>query len=588
MAINKKLIHFKTFANFNSQKLSANEANTKYTTGVSGTETTGNPDILYQSICFIKDTQQIWTHGCIYSAPSNILNIIEENELVTAEALADLDDRLKVVEEGGGDIEVPTKTSDLTNDSGFITADDTVAKANQLTTARNINGNVFNGTTDITNYVTCSTGASTTAKTASISTGFTLKTGSQVRVKFSAVNTASAPTLNIQSTGAKRMSYKGSLITNANFTFNTNKIYTFTYDGTYWVLEGDWDTVDISGKQDKLVSGTSIKTVNGESLLGSGNIAISSSQPIHFFQMDGGSGNTYLISRMSADSVLPTRVGDIITVFNTTSVDFNITNDSQILYDGTTTMTYSVVGEAFTIKPLSSVSFVLANDTTLTPIVPVVSTSGGNTSSTAESANTLSTARNINGISFNGSADITNYGTCSTAASTAAKTVNITGFSLVAGARVSVNFTSGNTAGSMTLNVSNTGAKSVVYRGNANTPTLDAGTYDFIYTGSQWELLTSKANNRFTIERASINAAAQPNTFIRFYYSTGVASLNVSSTTTANPLYEYAFSFNSGSTATTFTYPSTWKWANGNIPSIKANKTYHVSVIDNCAVIAEF
>ena len=215
-------------------------------------------------------------------------------------------------------------------------------------------------------------------------------------------------------------------------------------------------------------------------------------------------------------------------------------------------------------------------------------TSGGNTSSTVESANTLSTARNINGISFNGSADITNYGTCSTAASTAAKKADITGFSLVTGARISINFTSGNTAGSMTLNISNTGAKSVVYRGNANTPILDAGTYDFIYTGSQWELLTSKANNRFTVERASINAAAQPNTFVRFYYSTGVTSLNVSSTTTENPLYEYAFSFNSGSTATTFTYPSAWKWANGNTPTINANKTYHVSVIDNCAVIAEF
>lgn len=51
MAINKKLIHFKTFANFNSKKLSANEANTQYTLGVNGTVTTGDPEILYQSVC---------------------------------------------------------------------------------------------------------------------------------------------------------------------------------------------------------------------------------------------------------------------------------------------------------------------------------------------------------------------------------------------------------------------------------------------------------------------------------------------------------------------------------------------------------
>jgi hypothetical protein len=47
MAINKKLIHFNTFENFNSKKLSANEANTQYTLGISGEIQKGSPDILY-------------------------------------------------------------------------------------------------------------------------------------------------------------------------------------------------------------------------------------------------------------------------------------------------------------------------------------------------------------------------------------------------------------------------------------------------------------------------------------------------------------------------------------------------------------
>lgn len=46
MAINKKLIHFQTLANFEAQ-LSA-----------------GN--ILDTSICFIKDAKKIWTHGEFY------------------------------------------------------------------------------------------------------------------------------------------------------------------------------------------------------------------------------------------------------------------------------------------------------------------------------------------------------------------------------------------------------------------------------------------------------------------------------------------------------------------------------------------
>ena len=135
---------------------------------------------------------------------------------------------------------IPTKTSDLTNDSGFITANDNAASATKLANIRYLNGVPFDGSANAINYAVCSTPASTTAKTVSISR-FSLVTGAQVRVEFDSPNTASAPTLNVGSTGAKRMSYKGSLITNTNFTFNPTKIYTFTYDGTYWVLEGDWD-----------------------------------------------------------------------------------------------------------------------------------------------------------------------------------------------------------------------------------------------------------------------------------------------------------------------------------------------------------
>ena len=68
MAINKKLIHFKTFETFNSLKLSANEENTKYTLGVNGEVQDGAPDILYQSIVWIKDTQKQWTHGQVYDS----------------------------------------------------------------------------------------------------------------------------------------------------------------------------------------------------------------------------------------------------------------------------------------------------------------------------------------------------------------------------------------------------------------------------------------------------------------------------------------------------------------------------------------
>lgn len=67
MAINKKLIHFNKKATFNSQKLSANNSNTQYQVGGTGTVQTGAPDINYQSIVYIKDSKEIWTHGQFYA-----------------------------------------------------------------------------------------------------------------------------------------------------------------------------------------------------------------------------------------------------------------------------------------------------------------------------------------------------------------------------------------------------------------------------------------------------------------------------------------------------------------------------------------
>lgn len=63
-----KFIHFKTFDNFNQMKLSANDDNTQYTVGIKGEVTSGTDvDVPYQAIAFIKDTEQIWTHGKLYN-----------------------------------------------------------------------------------------------------------------------------------------------------------------------------------------------------------------------------------------------------------------------------------------------------------------------------------------------------------------------------------------------------------------------------------------------------------------------------------------------------------------------------------------
>lgn len=72
MAINKKLIHFNKKTTFNSQKLSANASNTQYQVGGTGTVQTGAPDINYQSIVYIKDSKEIWTHGQFYGSAASV------------------------------------------------------------------------------------------------------------------------------------------------------------------------------------------------------------------------------------------------------------------------------------------------------------------------------------------------------------------------------------------------------------------------------------------------------------------------------------------------------------------------------------
>ncbi|WP_147615130.1 gp53-like domain-containing protein [Treponema pectinovorum] len=98
------------------------------------------------------------------------------------------------------------------------------------------------------------------------------------------------------------------------------------------------------------------------------------------------------------------------------------------------------------------------------------------------------------GFKFNGiqnNADRTNYAVCSTPAATQAKNCDCAGFNLVTGAEITVKFTMTNTANSPMLNVNNTGAKPIYYRGSEVASSILSAncTYTFRYNGSQYELV---------------------------------------------------------------------------------------------------
>lgn len=118
-------------------------------------------------------------------------------------------------------------------------------------------------------------------------------------------------------------------------------------------------------------------------------------------------------------------------------------------------------------------------------------TGNGGTGRTDGKVTALATKRTIDGMQFDGSANIHHYAECSTDAATAAKTVTLSGFTLATGARIIVRFTVTNTASNPTLNVNGTGAKAIQYRNAAISAGYLAANRlsEFVYDGSAWELI---------------------------------------------------------------------------------------------------
>ena len=152
-------------------------------------------------------------------------------------------------------------------------------------------------------YVTCSTPGSTVAKAVAITGITSLENGMTINVRFANGNTASNPTMNLNSLGSKPIYRYGNTPAgnSEELSWYSGEIISLVYStennvNGCWVLKG-WNNTTYSslapasggadeslvttgekytwnGKQDELVSGTNIKTINNQSLLGSGNISI--------------------------------------------------------------------------------------------------------------------------------------------------------------------------------------------------------------------------------------------------------------------------------------------------------------------------
>ena len=122
-----------------------------------------------------------------------------------------------------------------TNSEGHVTAATAVVKAD--ITGLGIPGSDTNNRKAF--FGTCDTAAATAAKTVTLSdtSGWELKAGTIVGIKFTNSNSASSVTLNVNGSGDKSIYYNGSVFTGNTswITGQGGNIIFYMYDGTNWV-----------------------------------------------------------------------------------------------------------------------------------------------------------------------------------------------------------------------------------------------------------------------------------------------------------------------------------------------------------------
>lgn len=151
------------------------------------------------------------------------------------------------------------------------------------------------------------------------------------------------------------------------------------------------------------------------------------------------------------------------------------------------------------------------------------------------------------------------YGTCSTAAATAAKVVTLTNFSsLETGVTIHVKFTYTNSAANPTLNVNSTGAKTI-YRYGTTAPSTSAKTswnanavVSFTYDGTNW-MMNDWLNDDTTYSAATTSSNGLMSSSDKSKLD-GIASGATAVTT--NTVSGWGYTKNAGTVTTTGTMTS--------------------------------
>lgn len=318
-------------------------------------------------------------------------------------------------------------------------------------------------------YGTCATAEATTAKVATLSS-YSLVTNGIVAIKFTYAVPANA-TLNINSAGAKPIYFRGAAII-ANI-IKAGDIATFIYNGSQYHLI----SIDFTSK-------TASSNGTDLSLVTTGEKATWNSKT--------------------------SNVGTVTSI--TTGVGLTggtITGSGTIKANLKTETPSTLESAAMTSTASRQYPVVLDKDGYLSVNVPW---SYSTITAALIEAGTSTSARLITAKLFRTYIDNKTWmGTCDTEAATAEKVATVdNGFLLAKGARIGIKFSVTNSASDVTLNVNDTGAKSIyynnaVYTGTSSKPCGYANRYNFyIYDGTYWVWDSCGADDNSTYSPATL------------------------------------------------------------------------------------
>ena len=379
--------------------------------------------------------------------------------------------------------EIPTKTSELTNDSGFITDAGVTS---------------FNGSTGAVTYTAPVT--SVNGNTGDI--------------------TITVPT------ATSDLTNDSNFVSDASYVHTDNNYTTTEKDKLSGIAAGAEVNVQSDWNETRATEDTYIR--NKPSIPSKTSDLTNDSGFITDAGVTSFNGSTGAITYTAPVTSVNGDTGDVTVSVPTKTSD--LTNDSGFTTNtGTVTSVATGVGlSGGTITESGTISVALQDETPSTLTAAAMgSTSNRQYAVGLDAEGNLSV--NVPWTYSDNDHCGTFYGTCTTAGSTAAKVVtlsNTAGWSLRPGSVVGVKFTytntySATTTSHVTLNVNNTGAKSIFYGTNlpAGTSTIAFGTANYVtyymYDGTYWVWLGRSTESTYpTMTQSSASTGTSTNGYL--------------------------------------------------------------------------